>query len=72
MCAGFYLFVTHNIISYVQWIAKLCVDSIDNDVRYHRESIKQFWIKSLYFKYDYRWLLHTILQGSVHVNIYSE
>ena len=49
---------------YVQWIAKLCVDSIDNDVRYHRESIK-FSIKSLYFKYDYRWLLHTILQGSV-------
>ena len=37
----------------VQWIAKLCVDSIDNDVRYHRESIK-FSIKSLYFKYDYR------------------
>ena len=26
----------------VQWIAKLCADSIDNDVRYQRENIK-FW-----------------------------
>ena len=51
--------------SSVQCLAKLCVDSIDTLVRYLRENIK-FSIKSLYFKYDYRWLLHTILQTSVH------
>ena len=35
----------------VQLFAILCVDSIDNDIQYHRESIK-FSIKSLFLKYD--------------------
>ena len=36
----------------------LAIESIDSivDIRYHRESIK-FWIKSLNYKHDYRWLV---------------
>ena len=55
------------IIKDVQWFAILCVDIIDNDVRYHRESIKLSinilnpYISSMTIDDS----LHTILQSSV-------